>query len=243
MATDLVSPPTAGDVRAALAAVASPEDAVGLAIFFKNGPGQYGEGDVFIGVRVPQLRLIARQFSAVSFDDIDALLDDPEHEHRLIALVLLTTRFSAEPDEVVRRYLAALSRGRVNNWDLVDLSAHQILGTWLLDKPRDLLVELATSPMLWERRVAIVSTFAFIRAGDASTTFALAELLLADREPLMHKAVGWMLREVGKRVGRDTLLSFLDSHAGRMPRTALSYATEHLSPSERAAYRAVPRVV
>jgi 3-methyladenine DNA glycosylase AlkD len=139
---------------------------------------------------------------------------------------------------MVELYLAAVRRGRVNNWDLVDVSAEHIVGPWLLDKPRDLLFQLARADSLWERRVALLSTFAFIKAGDASTTLALSELLLGDRHDLIQKALGWMLREVGKRVDRSLLTGFLDRHATAMGRTALSYATEHLPPEVRAGYRA-----
>jgi 3-methyladenine DNA glycosylase AlkD len=127
----------------------------------------------------------------------------------------------------------------VDNWDLVDSSSEFLLGAWLVDRDRSVLDDLAASAVLWERRVAVLATFAFIKRGDASTTLELAARLLDDREDLMHKAVGWMLREVGKRVSRDALTGFLDEHAPRMPRTMLSYATEHLSPEERAAYRAL----
>jgi 3-methyladenine DNA glycosylase AlkD len=238
----------AAAVADALDAVADAGDAVFLAGFFKTGPGQYGEGDVFIGVRVPATRKVAKAFPGIDPAAIDILLDSWVHEHRLAALFLLRARFdrarvprTADPlveTAAVDQYLAAVYRGRVNNWDLVDSSADQILGTWLLDKPRDLLVDLARSEVLWERRVAVLATFAFIRAGDASTTLELARLLLGDEHDLMHKAVGWMLREVGKRVDRSLLTGFLDDYAGRMPRTMLSYATEHLTPDERVHYRA-----
>ncbi|MBH0780953.1 DNA alkylation repair protein [Nocardia bovistercoris] len=239
---------TAEAVRAALAEVADPEDARNLGRFFKTGPGEYGEGDVFLGVRVPATRAVAKRFAELPLDEIDALLDSEVHEHRLAGLVILNARFAraAKPRtrdvdaqaEIVRRYLDAVYRGRVNNWDLVDVSAEHVLGPWLLDRPRDLLFELARSDSLWERRVALLATFAFIKAGDASTTLALAEELLADRRDLIQKAVGWMLREVGKRVDRALLTGFLDTHAAALGRTALSYATEHLDPAERAAYRA-----
>lgn len=230
---------TAQDVRAALAEVSNAADAVFLQRFFKTGPGEYGEGDVFLGVRVPATRAVVKRFRGLPFDEIDALLDDAEHEHRLAGLLLLVAAAERDPGEVAARYLAAVRRGRVNNWDLVDLSAPEALGGALVDGDRGVLVELAASPVLWERRVAVLATFAFIRRGDASTTLELAARLLDDREDLMHKAVGWMLREVGKRVSREALLGFLDAHAARMPRTMLSYATEHLSPPERAAYRAL----
>ncbi|WP_280216054.1 DNA alkylation repair protein [Nocardia cyriacigeorgica] len=241
--------PTAGQVRGALAEHADPGDAVHLQRFFKTGPGQYGEGDVFIGVRVPATRAVAKRFAALPLTEIGTLLDSPVHEERLAALIILNNRFAkaskprtfdeAARAEMVRFYLDAVRRGRVNNWDLVDVSAERIVGPWLLDKPRDLLFELAGSDSLWERRVALLSTFAFIKAGDASTTFAVAERLLGDRHDLIQKALGWMLREVGKRVDRQLLTDFLDRHAARMGRTALSYATEHLEPESRARYRAM----
>lgn len=234
-------------VRAELATLADPADVPNLQRFFKTGPGEYGAGDVFVGVRVPAQRRVAKRFADLPLDQIDELLDSAVHEHRLTGLVILVGQagraFSLRrPDEaaqqrIVDRYLAALRRGRVNNWDLVDASAEHILGPWLLDRPRELLVELAGSESLWERRVALLSTFAFIKAGDASTTFALSERLLDDRADLIQKALGWMLREVGKRIDRDLLVGFLDEHAAGMGRTALSYATEHLDPAERARLR------
>lgn len=240
---------TAAEVRDALAEVADAEDAAFLQRFFKTGPGQYGEGDVFIGVRLPQVRAIAKRFGGMPLDQLRELLDSEVHEHRLTALIMLNTAFAlagrarsrddAERERIADFYLDAVRRGRVDNWDLVDASAEYVLGEFLVDRPRDLLFELASSDTLWERRVAVLSTFAFIKHGDASTTLDLAARLIGDREDLMHKAVGWMLREVGKRVDRDVLLAFLDEHAARMPRTMLSYATEHLTPEQRAAYRAL----
>ncbi len=193
-------------------------------------------------------RGIAKRFAALSLDEIEVLLDSPVHEARLAGLVILNARFAkaskpktfddAARAEMVRLYLAAVRRGRVNNWDLVDVSAENIIGPWLLDKPRDLLFELAGADSLWERRVALLSTFAFIKSGDATTTFELAERLLDDRRDLIQKALGWMLREVGKRIDQRLLTGFLDQHAAQLGRTALSYATEHLDPELRAHYRA-----
>jgi len=236
-----VTPDTAraSDVRAALAELADPARAAGAARYFKTGVGQYGEGDVFIGVTVPAVRQVVRRFRGLSLDEIDRLLDDSEHEHRLAGLLLLVAAYRGSPGDVVERYLRAVHRGRVNNWDLVDASSEFILGPWLLDRDRAPLRELAASGSLWERRVAVLATFEFIRQGDASTTLELAERLLDDREDLIQKAVGWMLRETGKRVSRDTLTGFLDAHAAAMPRIMLSYATEHLDPADRARYRAM----
>jgi 3-methyladenine DNA glycosylase AlkD len=238
---------TAGDVRAALAAVADPERAIGAARFFKNGPGQYGEGDVFIGVTVPATRAVVKRFAGLPLREIDVLLGSEVHEHRLAGLLILVAQCErvsaaraldhAERARLAGFYLDAVRRGRVNNWDLVDTSAPILLGRYLVDQPRDVLFELACSDVLWERRVAIIATYGLILAGDPSTTLELAARLLDDREDLMHKAVGWMLREVGKRVDRTLLIRFLDENAGRMPRTALSYATEHLAPEVRAHYR------
>lgn len=240
---------TANDVKDALALVGSPERALGSAGFFKTGPGQYGEGDVFLGVTVPATRVVVKRFAALPLAEVDVLLDSAVHEHRLAGLLILVAQFrrASKPDarndparrELADFYLTAVRRGRVNNWDLVDASAPTLLGEYLLDRPRDVLFELAASDVLWERRVAMVATAGLINAGDASTTLEIAEVLIDDRADLIQKAVGWMLREVGKRVDRDVLVAFLDAHAARMGRTALSYATEHLSPEERARLRAL----
>ncbi|MFF1879464.1 DNA alkylation repair protein [Leifsonia sp. NPDC058230] len=243
----MTTPATAEAVERALAEVADPEDAQFLQRFFKTGPGQYGEGDVFIGVRVPQTRAIAKRFPTLDLGEIRRLLDSEVHEHRLAGLIILNRMFElagrprtddpARREQIAEFYLDAVRRGRVNNWDLVDSSAEFVLGEFLWTGPRDVLFELVRSESLWERRVAVMSSFAFIKHGDASTTVQLAELLLDDREDLIQKAVGWMLREIGKRIDRATLLEFLDANAPRMPRTMLSYATEHLSPEQRADYR------
>jgi len=242
---------TADDVRAALAEVADPERAAGAARYFQTGPGQYAEGDMFVGVTVPQTRAVVKRFADLPLHETELLLTGPVHEHRLAALLVLVAQFGrasaprarddSQRQALVEFYLAQVRAGRVNNWDLVDSSAPGILGEFLWDRPRGLLDDLAASDMLWQRRVAVIATQAFIRRGDASTTVDLAERLLGDPEPLMHKAVGWMLREVGARVDRTLLLDFLDAHAGRMPRTMLSYATEHLDPEVRAHYRGLPR--
>ncbi len=240
---------SAQELQEALAAAADPADAAQLQRYFKTGPGEYGEGDSFLGVRVPAVRRIAARFGELPASEIDALLDSPVHEHRLAGLIVLvgqferasraSTRDEARRRELAELYLAAVRRGRVDNWDLVDVSAEFITGEYLQDRPLDLLHELAASPSVWERRVAMLSTFAFTKRGEAGPALEIAGLLLEDPHDLIRKAVGWMLREVGKRVDRDLLTGFLDRHAARMPRTALSYATEHLTREEREAYRAL----
>ncbi|KGJ72694.1 DNA alkylation repair protein [Cryobacterium roopkundense] len=244
----LNSPLTASAVKDTLATLADPELALGVARFFQTGPGQYGEGDVFIGLKMPVVRTVVKTFAALPQREIDLLLDSEVHEQRLTGLLILVAQFeraskpagfdAAARTRLATDYLAAVRRGRVNNWDLVDCSAPTLVGTYLFDRPRDVMLELAVSQVLWQRRVAMVGSLGLIMRGDASTSLELAARLLDDREPLMHKAVGWMLREVGKRIDRALLLAFLDEHAAEMPRTALSYATEHLSPEVRAAYRA-----
>jgi 3-methyladenine DNA glycosylase AlkD len=240
---------TASAVQDALAAVASPERAQHSAGYFKTGPGQYGEGDVFLGVTMPATRAVVKKFTDLPLGEVEVLLDSAVHEHRMVAVLLLEAKFkrASRPRfenqglrrELAEFYLAAVRRGRVNNWDLVDASAPTMLGGFLLDRPRDVLFELAQSDDLWQRRVAIIATAGFITAGDPSTTLEIAELLLPDRVDLIQKAVGWMLREVGKRVDRAVLLEFLEEHAAQMGRTALSYATEHVATEERARFRAM----
>ncbi|MBM3422976.1 MAG: DNA alkylation repair protein [Chlorobi bacterium] len=205
--------------------------------FFKTGPGEYGEGDLFRGIRVPQLRMICREFSHASVDDAGRLLASSWHEDRLLGLLLLVERYKM-PDEAQRsliytRYCA--STDRINNWDLVDLSCPRIVGCHLQERNRLPLYRFALSESLWERRIAIVSTFHFIRAGDFHDTLAIAEKLIGDREDLIHKATGWMLREVGKRdVG--ALEGFLSEYYRDMPRTMLRYAIEKLPEPRRQAW-------
>jgi 3-methyladenine DNA glycosylase AlkD len=222
--------------RADLRALADPVRAKGTAAFFKTGPGEYGEGDVFLGVRVPELRKIARARAALTLRDLVALLRSRLHEERLLALMVLVMQYetggAAERQERFAFYLEHLAR--VNNWDLVDASAAPIVGAHVLaSRDRRLLPCLARSKVMWERRVAMVATYAFIRAGESATTFAIAKLLLRDEHDLMHKAVGWMLREVGKRVSEPALRGFLEEHAAKMPRTALRYAIERFPEAER----------
>jgi 3-methyladenine DNA glycosylase AlkD len=229
----------AEDVKAALAAVADPDRIPGLARFFKTGPGEYGEGDEFLGLSVPTTRRVMKPFVSLPLDQVDLLLESPIHEHRFVGLLILVARYSTDQAAIADFYLAAVRRQRVNNWDLVDCSAEFILGEYLYDRPRDLLFELADSESIWERRVAMLSTFGFIKHGDASTTLEIATILQADRQDLIQKAVGWMLREVGKRVDPSLLIAYLDEHAANLSRTSLSYATEHLTPERRIHYRSL----
>lgn len=230
----------AGDVKNQLQKYASDYDAVFLQQFFKTGPGQYGEGDIFIGVRVPQTRAVCRQFKDLPILEIEKLVDSEVHEHRLAALIIVANRFKktdeTEREKLYQFYISALKRGRINNWDLIDVTCDHVMGQYLIDKPKDILVKLARSKMLWERRASIMATFAFIKAGESDETIKIAKLLLHDKEDLIQKAVGWMLREVGKRVSEEPLLHFLDQHADEMPRTMLRYAIERLSPEIRSHY-------
>jgi 3-methyladenine DNA glycosylase AlkD len=219
------------DIVQALLSVSSKKKANLATRFFKTAPGQYGEGDIFIGITVPEQRKIATQFQHASFADIASLLKGEIHEHRFTALEILDIQFKRAPHDssrikIVNFYLKNLSR--VNNWDLVDTSAPYILGAWLVDKKsadRKILYKLARSKNVWERRVAIVATQALIREGQYQDTLRIAKILLADSHDLIHKATGWMLREVGK-LDEALLITFLKQHADTIPRTMLRYAIE-----------------
>ena len=207
-----------------------------LSGFFKTGKGEYGEGDMFFGIPVPLTRGVAKSHKTADMATVNALLDSEWHEARLCALLILVEKMKkADADsakDIVETYLA--STARINNWDLVDLSASYIVGAYLLDKPRDLLYRLASSPLLWDNRIAMVSTYAFIKKGDLDDTFALALRLISHPHELMHKAVGWMLREAGKR-DMARLSAFVDAHWHEMPRTMLRYAIEKYPEAERKA--------
>ncbi len=224
--------------KQALHSHANPEDALFLQRFFKTGPGEYAEGDIFIGVRVPMTRKIARQFKDLPLDLTVKLLRSSVHEERLLALVILTERMKkkeseADKKEIYKLYLSHTEW--INNWDLVDVTAEHVVGRYLYDKPRQPLYNLAASKDLWERRISIISTFYFIRKGDFEDTLRLAELHLEDSHDLMHKAVGWMLREVGKR-DQPTEEDFLRKHYRVMPRTMLRYAIERFPEELRQGY-------
>lgn len=206
--------------------------------FFKTGKGQYGYGDVFLGVTVPEQRKIAKQYFELPFTEVTKLLKSKYHECRLTALLILVHQYKSgnekTKEKIAKFYLKHTKY--INNWDLVDLSASYILGDYLFDKDRNVLYKLAQSKNIWEKRIAIVSTHYFIRKGEVFDTLKLAEILLIDTHDLIHKAVGWMLREVGKRVSRPVLVSFINLHIKEMPRTALRYAIEHFSKEERRAF-------
>lgn len=224
-------------IQKQLRALASAETAANLQRFFKTGPGQYGAGDVFLGVKVPPLRALAKQHRAAGLDIVEALLGSRYHEERMLALLLLL-QFYLQADEDGRQAAFELYLGRtqrINNWDLVDVSAPRIVGRHLENRPRRVLYELARSASLWERRIAILATAWFIRLDDYADTLRIAAMLLQDEHDLMHKAVGWMLREVGKR-DLTAEEDFLREHYRAMPRTMLRYAIERFPEPKRKNY-------
>jgi len=226
-------------VKSDLKKISDPEKAAHLSRFFKTGKGEYGEGDIFWGITVPAQRAVAKSHNDASLDDIALLLSEPVHECRLTALLILVQQYSGG-DDSIRRGIAQFylsNTAGINNWDLVDLSADKILGHHLYDKNRDILYRLAESSSRWEQRIAVISTFYFIKKNDFRDTVALCEKLINHKHDLIHKATGWMLREAGKR-DISVLLGFLDKHHKIMPRTMLRYSIEKLSPEQRKKYMA-----
>ena len=225
------------NIKKDLEDLSDPAKAEFLPRFFKTLPGGYAEGDVFVGVSVPNARAVAHKYRDLPISQVNHLLHSGIHEHRLTALLILVDKFTkADPagrEKIVRFYLGNLKH--INNWDLVDLSADKILGAYLFDKDRTVLYELSDSGNLWSQRVSIMSTFFFIRNGQFDDTFRLAERMLNHTHDLIHKAVGWMLRETGKRE-KKAEERFLKKHYKVMPRTMLRYAIEKFSPEERARY-------
>lgn len=228
---------SASKVKQQLLSFGNPEKAEHAKYFFKTGKGQYGEGDKFIGCTVPESRSVAKANKNLSFEELKKLLNDEYHECRFCALIILTEQFKKANEEkrkeIVDFYLA--NAHRVNNWDLVDVSSYNLLGEWLLDKDRSVLYRLSESKNLWEQRISVVSTLAFIRKNDLADTLKLSEKLLSHQHDLMHKACGWMLREAGKQ-NEKALTDFLDKHYQKMPRTMLRYAIERLSPEQKKHY-------
>lgn len=217
--------------------LANKKQAENLQKFFKTGPGEYGAGDIFLGIKVPAQRIAAKKYPSLNFNDLQKLLNSKIHEHRLSALLILIGQYKKAESGAKKKFVDFYLRNteNVNNWDLVDLSCHYILGDYLLDKPRRILYQLAGSKNLWERRIAMISTFASIRNKEFGDTLKIAERLLNDQHDLIHKAAGWMLREAGKR-DQAVLIGFLDKHYKAMPRTMLRYAIEKLSEKKRKYY-------
>lgn len=224
-------------LKQTLESLGNPEIAHHSQRFFKTGPGEYGEGDVFRGIRVPVLRQTAKKFKSLSLEDTTTLLHSDFHEDRLIALLIFVLKYQkgteVEKQSIYDIYLS--NTLYINNWDLVDSSAHKIVGPHLEDRDRSILYTLAKSELLWERRIAMMSTFYFIHKDDYEDALQLAELLLHDKEDLIHKVVGWMLRELGKR-NFDLEDAFLEKHYKSMPRTMLRYAIEKFPEDHRQAY-------
>ena len=215
----------------------NPEKAKILARFFKTGKGEYGEGDIFLGIQVPDTRKIAKKYTNLDFKDVEELLRSKIHEHRLAALLVLREKFTKannkEKAKIFNFYLK--NTKKINNWDLVDLSAEQIIGSYLKDKDKLILSRLAKSNNLWEKRISIISTFSYIKSNQFEETFRISEILLNDKHDLIHKAVGWMLREIGKRDQRVEEI-FLKKHYKEMPRTMLRYAIEKFDEDKRKFY-------
>lgn len=227
------------EVRKELKRIADPEVAKQAQRFFKTAPGEYGEGDKFIGIRVPVLRQLAKQYRDIPISRTKSLLRSAVHEERLLALLILVLQYETGDNAVKKAVFEFYCQqfDYVNNWDLVDSSAYKIVGDYLQDRSRKLLYRLAKSKVLWERRIAIIATLAFIHEHDFEDTMEIAELLLKDSEDLIHKAVGWMLREVGKR-NRSLEEAFLKQHYHDMPRTMLRYAIEKFPEATRKRYLA-----
>jgi 3-methyladenine DNA glycosylase AlkD len=205
--------------------------------FFKTGPGEYGEGDIFLGIKVPVLRGMVKKYRDLSLSEVLDFLHSPIHEHRTVALLILVEKYKrgnkTEKEEIFKAYLA--NTKWINNWDLVDVTCHHIVGQYLIEKDRGVLYDLAQSDGLWEKRIAIVSTFAFIRNNDFYDLLKIAEILVDDKHDLIQKAVGWMLREVGKR-DREVEEIFLRKYYRIMPRTMLRYAIERFGEEKRKFY-------
>jgi 3-methyladenine DNA glycosylase AlkD len=225
------------NIQRKLQELGSREKAKVLQRFFKTGPGEYGEGDVFVGVKVPELRKLAKEYQKITVKEVKQLLRSAIHEERLLALFILVRKYSkgdeAEKKRIYELYLK--NTQFINSWDLVDSSAHHIIGAFLVDKSKEQLYSLAKSMNLWERRISIISTFYFIKHDKYAETLKISEILLTDEQDLIHKAVGWMLREIGKR-NMPTEEKFLRKHYKRMPRTMLRYAIEKFPEDKRQRY-------
>ena len=224
-------------IKKELKQLSNPEKARILSRFFKTGKGEYGEGDIFLGIPVPEQRKVAKRHSGISFADLQELLNSKFHEYRLTGMLILVFKYektdSPDKNKIFRFYLN--NTKNINNWDLVDLSAPKIIGDYLSNKNTSILFKLAKSNNLWERRIAILSTFRFIRNNDFEDAINISKTLLNDEHDLIHKAVGWMLREIGKR-DQEKEEEFLRKYYGQMPRTMLRYAIEKFSENKRKKY-------
>jgi 3-methyladenine DNA glycosylase AlkD len=235
----------ADEIIDALRTLGSEDKAKHLSRFFKTGKGEYGEGDKMLGVKVPETRTIVKEYKDIPLEQIQTLLDSEWHEVRLCALLILVKRMKSsrttdkEREDIYEFYLK--NTRRCNNWDLVDMSCRDILGEYIYDKDRSVLYELAESDSLWEQRIAIVSTWAFIKRGDFEFTFRLAVRYINHPHDLIQKATGWMLREVGK-VDKESLTEFLEEYADQLPRTTLRYAIERYPESERSYFMSLKRI-
>jgi 3-methyladenine DNA glycosylase AlkD len=225
-------------IQQTIRSLANQKKAKDLQWFFKTGKGQYGEGDVFLGVVVPQVRALVKKYPDTPIEDINTLLSSIYHEERLLALLILVSQFekgdAVKKKEIFSYYLKHTDR--INNWDLVDLSAPRIVGAYLNGKGKTVRMKLARSKNIWERRIAVLSTFFDITHGNSEHALSIAEILIHDKEDLIHKAVGWMLREVGKRVGQNIEEEFLRKWYKTMPRTMLRYAIERFEEAKRKKY-------
>lgn len=228
---------TAQDISRALQKHATPARASASARFFKTGPGQYGEGDVFVGATMPEQRIIAKEFSGLPKPEIIKLLHSKIHEERMVALLVIVHNFQTADQKGKTTWFQVFwtERKYINSWDLVDVTVPKVVGEYFLNKSRAPLYKLIKSKSIWERRIAILATLTFIRHNDFTDTLKMAQLLLNDTHDLMHKATGWMLREVGKR-SRKKLQKFLQKNHAKMPRTMLRYAIEHFPGSVRGQY-------
>lgn len=225
---------TYASLRRKLKALSSPERAAGAARYFKTGPGQYGEGDVFLGVTTPLLRRIVRDYRTLDLSEVECALQATENEIRAAALLIMAAQYGSG-DEGLRRQILSLYLANtryINNWNLVDCSCREIVGAHVCNRSTKLLTTLAKSESLWERRIAIVSTMALVKQGNTAEALRIAKILLSDKHDLIHKAVGWTLRVVGD-ADRAALLGFLQRNYRRIPRTVLRYAIEHFPPAQR----------
>jgi 3-methyladenine DNA glycosylase AlkD len=224
-------------IKRDLLQISDPNHAKRLAGFFKTGKGQYGEGDLFLGIPVPKQRKIAKKYFNLGLNGIQELLKSKFHEHRFTALIILVSKYQKAEESIKNEVFDFLLQNidRINNWDLTDWSAPRIIGDYLIDKDRSILYELAMSNSMWERRISILATFKFIANNDFEDALEISELLLNDKHDLIHKAVGWALREIGKR-DQELEEQFLNKHAAKMPRTMLRYAIEKFDEKKRKFY-------